>query len=661
MKKIYTLLMILFCITHHLLQANPIRLSFNDTTVVRGNTIYFPIQVDSSLTGWNVTAYELEINFSTPIMEFDSVISSGTLTASWGNPIFNISTGKIKISNAGTTNLVGSGVLVYLRMRFPLSSSGSSAALQFNKALLNEGIPPTETRNGIITVINPPSMTITPDTWNMTVGETKQFSADGGTPQYSWLSTNTSVAIINSNGSLTALTSGFTRVIAIDNNNIIDTSGIIEVCALELTIRDTTAFQGRIILLPIYTTDVTGLNITSGQFSVSFDKNIITALGIEQNGTHLENFSSPIVMINAGKISVAFAGSEPILGSGILIYLRIKASAINSGSTYCNFSGVLFNENIRANYLNGYFTTTLLGSLIISPNTATLVISDSLQFSVHGEATPPLNWSVNDTSLAEISNLGKLYAKKGGVTKVSVVDSIGTSGISDNIEIYDMRVYVLNVSAAPGETTDVNIEIGYSNIGFSSFQLNLNFNPIYFSAINVVTVGTLADGWATSYSSTIIGNFSVAAAGSNSINGSGTLIKIRFRVSENAPSGVYSIELKHVLFNEGQPRGLPINGQIVTSVEEQQIIIPSAFILEQNYPNPFNPSTTIIFSIETNAYTSVRVFDLFGREVATLLNEKLNAGRHKFKWDATGLPSGVYFYQLRSGSFMESKKLVLLR
>lgn len=661
MKKINILLMILFCITPQLLQANPIRLSFKDTTVVRGNTIYIPVQVDSSLTGWNVTAYELEINFSTPIMEIDSVISTGTLTASWGNPIFNISSGKIKISNAGTTNLVGMGVLVYLRVRFPLSSSGTSAALQFIKALLNEGIPPTVIHNGTITVINPPSITITPDTWYMTVGETKQFSVDGGTPPYSWLSTNTSVAIINSTGNLTALTPGFTCVIAIDNNNLIDTSGIIEVRALKLTIRDTSAFQGRTILLAIYTTDVTGLNITSGQFSVSFDQNIITALGIEQNGTLLESYSSPVVMINTAKISVAFAGSVPIFGSGILIYLRIQASTTNSGSTYCNFSDVLFNENIMANYINGYFTTTLLGSLTISPNTATIIVGDSLQFSVSGGATPPLNWSVSDTSIAKISNLGKFYAKKGGVAKVSVVDSIGKSGISGNIEIYDMRVSILNASAAPGETTDVNIEIGYSNIGFSSFQLNLNFNQTYFSAINVITVGTLADGWATSYSSPSSGNFSVAAAGSNSINGPGPLIIIRFRVSENTPSGVYSIDLNNVLFNEGQPRGLPISGQIITSVEEQQRIIPSTFILEQNYPNPFNPSTAISFSVGTNGHTSLRIFDLFGREVATLVNEKLNAGRHEFKWDATGLPSGVYYYQLQLGSFIDSKKLVLLR
>ncbi len=91
--------------------------------------------------------------------------------------------------------------------------------------------------------------------------------------------------------------------------------------------------------------------------------------------------------------------------------------------------------------------------------------------------------------------------------------------------------------------------------------------------------------------------------------------------------------------------------------------IPGGFALEQNYPNPFNPSTTISFAIPvgTNGHTSLRVFDLLGKEVATLVDKELRAGRYDVTFDASRLSSGVYFYTLRVGSFSGTRKLVLAK
>ena len=89
--------------------------------------------------------------------------------------------------------------------------------------------------------------------------------------------------------------------------------------------------------------------------------------------------------------------------------------------------------------------------------------------------------------------------------------------------------------------------------------------------------------------------------------------------------------------------------------------VPQSFGLEQNYPNPFNSSTVISFSIPSNLYALLKVFDVMGQEVATLVNEKLPAGNHSRQWDASNVSSGVYFYRLQCGSFVETKKIVLLR
>ncbi len=88
---------------------------------------------------------------------------------------------------------------------------------------------------------------------------------------------------------------------------------------------------------------------------------------------------------------------------------------------------------------------------------------------------------------------------------------------------------------------------------------------------------------------------------------------------------------------------------------------PTAFQLSQNYPNPFNPTTTVEFSLPNSSLATLKIFDLLGREVATLVNEHLTAGSYKTEWDAGNMPSGTYVYSLRAGNFVQTKKLLLLR
>ncbi len=100
--------------------------------------------------------------------------------------------------------------------------------------------------------------------------------------------------------------------------------------------------------------------------------------------------------------------------------------------------------------------------------------------------------------------------------------------------------------------------------------------------------------------------------------------------------------------------------QIPTSVENSSPM-PTTFELEQNYPNPFNPVTTIQFTIVNSQLTIVKVYDVLGREVATLVNEVKLPGRYQVTWDAKNMASGVYFYKLTAGEFVQTKRLLLLR
>jgi hypothetical protein len=89
--------------------------------------------------------------------------------------------------------------------------------------------------------------------------------------------------------------------------------------------------------------------------------------------------------------------------------------------------------------------------------------------------------------------------------------------------------------------------------------------------------------------------------------------------------------------------------------------IPTRFSLRRNHPNPFNPSTTFEIQVAKPGPVRVKVFDLLGREVTTLLNKIMKAGTYSITWDASSMPSGVYFYNMQAGNFIDTKKMVLLK
>ncbi|MCL4511420.1 MAG: T9SS type A sorting domain-containing protein [Bacteroidetes bacterium] len=83
--------------------------------------------------------------------------------------------------------------------------------------------------------------------------------------------------------------------------------------------------------------------------------------------------------------------------------------------------------------------------------------------------------------------------------------------------------------------------------------------------------------------------------------------------------------------------------------------------IEQNYPNPFNPSTQIRFSLSKPSHVKLAVYDMLGREVARLADEEMDAGYHSVTWNARNVSSGVYIYKLSAGSFVQVKRMILMK
>ena len=114
--------------------------------------------------------------------------------------------------------------------------------------------------------------------------------------------------------------------------------------------------------------------------------------------------------------------------------------------------------------------------------------------------------------------------------------------------------------------------------------------------------------------------------------------------------GTYFYRLKQVDFDGSYE---------YSDVVEAELRAFNSYLLEQNYPNPFNPTTKIGFGIQNKSNVKITVLNVIGEEVAVILNEEREAGYYQVEFNAANLPSGVYFYQLRAGSFTDTKKMIL--
>ncbi len=103
------------------------------------------------------------------------------------------------------------------------------------------------------------------------------------------------------------------------------------------------------------------------------------------------------------------------------------------------------------------------------------------------------------------------------------------------------------------------------------------------------------------------------------------------------------------------------NSPVVSVNDRPQVAMPKTCSLEQNYPNPFNPTTSIRYYLSAGSHVTLKIFDVLGREVATVVDEAQQAGTYQVPWNASGLPSGVYVYRLQTGRFVEAKKMAIIR
>jgi hypothetical protein len=144
------------------------------------------------------------------------------------------------------------------------------------------------------------------------------------------------------------------------------------------------------------------------------------------------------------------------------------------------------------------------------------------------------------------------------------------------------------------------------------------------------------------------------------------------KYTKNIPLGLYFVTVSAAGYNNLTTTGVQVaqTGATVNAILQTAVVgilqnpeqsRPERFALVDAYPNPFNPSTTISFTLPSRSFVALKIFDLLGREVATIFSEEMSAGSYSKQWNAAKISSGIYFYRLQAESFTETKKLVLLK
>jgi hypothetical protein len=281
-------------------------------------------------------------------------------------------------------------------------------------------------------------------------------------------------------------------------------------------------------------------------------------------------------------------------------------------------------------------------------------------YTLTSEGVNPATTSyINDFSGANICTYNLDYFE-GELAEVWNYSAINTNwdNLGSAITINSQPGNVIQIKNNP-PARETLFPFTYNSSNSSNYTQTTEFNGTVISSSNVSTTAL------------------VDAYGTMTLPGGASFDALRIRISETNGADVY---LDYIFFsksgaivniytsNPNLPNsgtinidGASYNGVPTISGVEQIGTSPINYDLGQNYPNPFNPTTNIEYSIPEQSIVDIRIYDILGNEIAVLVNKEQAAGRYKADFNGINLTSGVYFYRLQAGGFVETKKMILLK
>ena len=319
---------------------------------------------------------------------------------------------------------------------------------------------------------------------------------------------------------------------------------------------------GQTVDININTSTLTGLNVQSFQFDLSYNPSVISVTDVLEAGNLVgiagwgdAEFHVTTVNANSAILSVSAAGNAVLTGSGALLRVRflVNPLLLDGSSSTLALSNLVFNEGTpNDTTANNSFSVGVTPRITINQNTAEVIRDQTTSFTVSGTVTNPVSWFTTNPAIATITNAGVLTGVAPGSVKVFAVDNVGRRDTTDGfILVRGMGISLTNTSFVHGQSGSLPILVtSLTGLGVRSGQFTLAFNGALVTATGVSTPsGTLLNGWGPTFFHADPNKCTVDFAGATDLNGSGVLCYVTF-VATGINSGGTGLTFDQALFNE---------------------------------------------------------------------------------------------------------------
>jgi hypothetical protein len=419
-----------------------------------------------------------------------------------------------------------------------------------------------------------------------------------------------------------------------------------------------------IVAIPDYTGAPSGIStLTYNNVTFTASGSLPTSTAVTVNGTLTLNGD---VDLNGNTITVTNSASGAIAGTGFLLGNGSLVRAFNGDNAYAfpyaqssnnRSATVAFTSGAGSGNLTYQFFNTAPDNAGLPQTFVGQVIN----------TVAPFYWQITATGTPGTYTLNLAGENTGGVTDVATL-RIAKRAIAGNWSSVDAGTGSANAGTIANPTLAQSGIVGFGEFTIGGAGGLDNPLPVTLSAFTGRAVASGVElTWRTS-SETDNAGFAILR--------NGEVIAAYQTVPSLQGQGTTSSETRYSFIDDGvqtgttytyRLRSFDLNGTLHDYPNEATVRAESVapkvyrYELSQNYPNPFNPTTRIKYELKEAGFVSLKVFDMLGREVATLLNERRSAGSYEVTFNAANAASGIYFYRLDAGTFSQTKKMVLVK
>lgn len=630
--------------------------SMPDTTTRQTRVLRMPVR-SSDLTGIGASSFETVITYPPSILTFLGIDTIGTAVSGGPSPLVNQIADRIQVAYASDTPLSGSGELFALRFQVSATYQGG-ITLGFQEARFNEDLIPF-LDHGSVNILPAPPIELSPNPVHTTPGRSVSLSVSGaGSSPFSYQIEASGIAS-ESNGTVTGISRGLTRIRAIDAEGFPSPWVPLQVFDIEARLPDTTVVYPDTMRLPLTVEALDGLNIQSIEAIVRIDTTQFHWLGWQR--TSLTEAMSVETERKGNDIRLAFASNQPLSGSGALftlLFLPHPGTADNERMPL-QLMRLRFNETsdttATAQLISGGLTNDWNWQVPSEPKRVNAELHDGVPFGVR------LTWEAPDTNGGRpITDYIIEYRDTTTATSWTIhTDGVSTDTTALLTSLSGRKTYMFRVSAVNSEGRGPSAESQPLDVGFTvpSVPQAVLSNPLPGSEIAMSLSWTppsdnggysitdyLIEYKRSSDTDWTVFNDGISADTSAIVTGLDPDISYDFRVAAVNRLG-------------RGPYSSPVSATDLESALETVLVTR----LLGNYPNPFNPTTQIRYQLSVAGHVRLTVFDILGRQIAVLTEGSQPAGHHDITFDASRLTSGVYLYRLDANGRSFTKTFLLVK